>query len=334
MKQYLDLLDRILKEGRPRKDRTGTGTIGVFGHQMTFKMEDGFPLLTTKKLHLKSIIYELLWFLQGGTNIKYLNDHGVTIWDEWSDPQGNLGPIYGYQWRKWRRYIPIHPITFSDGSFNSGSDIKHPVNEDYHFTYRLEHIDQIANLINTLKTNPDNRRMLVSAWNVGDLPDMLFPPCHYGFQVSTFEMTIMEREKYMIDHNIDTVPMNSLQDNDRMHYMDEINIPKRWISLLWTQRSNDVFLGSPFNIASYAILLQMLAQVTNMVPDELIYQSGDTHLYLNHLDQARLQLTREPRPLPQMLLNPEVKNIDDFKFEDFTLVNYDPHPHIKADISV
>lgn len=312
MKQYLDLLDRILKEGKPRKDRTGTGTIGVFGHKMTFKMQEGFPLLTTKKLHLKSIIYELLWFLQGGTNIKYLNDNGVTIWDEWADKDGNLGPIYGYQWRNWTRLVPSK---FPDPA-----------------PYQIERTDQIANLINTLKNNPDNRRMLVSAWNVGDLPDMLFPPCHYGFQVSTFEMTQEERIKWM-EKNMPTCP-NPKAYLEMGGHIDDVVVPKRFISLAWNQRSVDTFLGLPFNIASYAMLLQMLAQVVNMVPDELTCFLGDTHLYQNHLDQARLQLTREPYPLPTMSLNPAVKNIDDFKYEDFTLINYTSHPHIKGDISI
>lgn len=348
MKQYLDLLDRILKEGRPRKDRTGTGTIGVFGHEMRFDMKRGFPLLTTKKLHLKSITHELLWFLQGGTNIKYLNDNGVTIWDEWADKDGNLGPIYGYQWRKWRRYSPM---------IQGVSDIRTDENGDaVSGTYPFVHIDQIANLIKTLKNNPDNRRMLVSAWNVGELEDMLFPPCHYGFQVSTFEMTLAERletlkNKMTADgfkefHDgiyeyrfnnptyIEMTEPPKPDDEVRMALLDELDIPRRWISLKWEQRSVDTFLGLPFNIASYGMLLMMLAQVTNMVPDELICSLGDTHLYLNHLDQARLQLTREPKPLPQMILNPAVKNIDDFKFEDFTLQNYDPHPHIKGDISI
>lgn len=324
MKQYLDLLDRILKEGKPRKDRTGTGTIGVFGHKMTFKMQEGFPLLTTKKLHLKSITYELLWFLQGGTNIKYLNEHGVTIWDEWADKDGNLGPIYGYQWRNWTRLVPSK---FPDPA-----------------PYQVEKTDQIANLIKMLQTNPDNRRMMVSAWNVGDLPDMLFPPCHYGFQVSTFEMTAKERWNWYTNgahgHAVKCIGLviyDTEEQNQHVHqWLDQWApfVPKRTISLAWNQRSVDTFLGLPFNIASYALLLQMIAQVVNMVPDELTCFLGDTHLYLNHLDQARLQLTREPYPLPTMSLNPAVKNIDDFKYEDFTLSNYTAHPHIKGDISV
>lgn len=317
MKQYLDLLNRILKEGRPRKDRTGTGTIGVFGHEMRFKMSEGFPLLTTKKLHLKSIIHELLWFLNAGTNIKPLTDNGVTIWNEWADAEGNLGPIYGYQWRKWRRY------EFVDGKVHT------------------KHIDQIANLINTLKTNPDNRRMIVSAWNVGELEDMLFPPCHYGFQVSTFELDDTERTKLFIKRNKEMgnnnfgYPGSNNKNKKMVHdYFDSQNVPKRSISLAWNQRSVDTFLGLPFNIASYAMLLQMLAQVVNMVPDELTCFLGDTHLYVNHLEQAKLQLTREPYSLPTMSLNPAVKDIDDFKFEDFTLTDYTAHPHIKGDISI
>jgi thymidylate synthase len=318
MKQYLDLLERILKEGRPRKDRTGTGTIGVFGHEIRFDMKKGFPLLTTKKLHLKSITHELLWFLQGGTNIKYLTDNGVTIWNEWADPNGNLGPIYGYQWRKWRRY-----------------EQQYSVNDGH--TFSVEHIDQIANLINTLKKNPDNRRMLVSAWNVGELEDMLFPPCHYGFQVSTFELTTAERDKLFRAKYGENLPflIYSMDGEEGLHQeYDKYSLPRRSISLKWEQRSVDTFLGLPFNIASYGLLLLMLAQVVNMVPDELICTLGDTHLYLNHIEQAKLQLTREPKALPQMKLNPAIKGIDDFKFEDFTLQNYDPHPHIKGDISI
>lgn len=309
MKQYLDLLDRIIKEGNPRKDRTGTGTIGVFGHQMRFDMKEGFPLLTTKKLHLKSIIHELLWFLQGGTNIKYLNDNGVTIWDEWADKDGNLGPIYGAQWRNWNRY------EFEDA----------PYGEVY-----TKRIDQISNLINTLKTNPDNRRMLVSAWNVGEMQDMLFPPCHYGFQVYTIEMSFDDKMAYA----------RSLYGKDKWWNVNDervvkiLTTPKRYISLMWNQRSVDTFLGLPFNIASYAMLLQMIAQVVDMVPDELICSLGDTHLYLNHIEQAKLQLTREPRPLPKMILKEGHIDMDNWKYEDFILTDYNPCPHIKGDISI
>ena len=264
MKQYLDLLDHILTHGTDKSDRTGTGTRSVFGYQMRFNLADGFPLVTTKKLHLKSIIYELLWFLRGDTNVKYLQDNGVRIWNEWADAQGNLGPVYGAQWRSWPD---------NDGGF----------------------IDQIATAVDQIKNNPDSRRIIVSAWNVGQLDQMALAPCHALFQF------------YVADGKL---------------------------SLQLYQRSADCFLGVPFNIASYALLTMMVAQVCGLQPGEFIHTLGDAHLYRNHLDQARLQLTREPRPLPRMILNPEVKNLEDFKYEDFTLEGYDPHPHIKAEVSV
>ena len=264
MKQYLDLLDRILTEGIRKEDRTGTGTISVFGHQMRFNLDDGFPLLTTKKLHLKSIIYELLWFLRGDTNIKYLHDHKVSIWDEWADEHGDLGPVYGHQWRSWPDY---------DGGT----------------------IDQIQQVVDQLKNNPNSRRMIVSAWNVAEVNKMALPPCHSLFQF------------YVADGRL---------------------------SLQLYQRSADTFLGVPFNIASYALLLMMMAQVTGLKAGDFVHTTGDTHLYLNHLDQARLQLTREPRQLPVMRINPDVKSIFDFQYEDFLLEDYDPHPHIKAEVSV
>ena len=264
MKQYLDLLDRILTEGVKKEDRTGTGTISVFGNQMRFNLEDGFPLLTTKKLHLKSIIYELLWFLRGDTNIKYLKDHGVSLWDEWDDENGELGPVYGNQWRSWP-------------DENGGT------------------IDQIQNVVNQIKNNPDSRRMIVSAWNVAEVERMALPPCHTMFQ---------------------------------------FYVANGRLSLQLYQRSADTFLGVPFNIASYALLLQMMAQVTGLKAGDFIHTTGDTHLYLNHLEQAKLQLTRSPRPLPRMIINPDVKDIFDFKYEDFQLEGYDPWPHIKAAVSV
>ena len=264
MKQYQDLLRRILEEGALKGDRTGTGTRSIFGHQMRFDLADGFPLLTTKKLHLKSIVYELLWFLRGDTNVKYLQDNGVRIWNEWADENGDLGHIYGYQWRSWPDY---------DGG----------------------HIDQISEVIRQIKETPDSRRLLVSAWNVADLGRMNLPPCHLLFQF------------YVADGRL---------------------------SLQLYQRSADTFLGVPFNIASYALLLQMVAQVCGLQPGEFIHTTGDTHLYLDHLEQARLQLTRTPRPLPRLLLNPDVKSIFDFRFEDIALEGYDPWPHIAAKVSV
>ena len=264
MKQYLNLLNRILTEGTTKTDRTGTGTISVFGHQMRFNMEDGFPLLTTKKLHLKSIIHELIWFLQGDTNVRYLQENGVRIWNEWADEKGDLGPVYGHQWRSWPDY---------DGGT----------------------IDQIQNVVDLIRHHPDSRRMIVSAWNVAEVKDMALPPCHTLFQ---------------------------------------FYVANGKLSLQLYQRSADTFLGVPFNIASYALLLQMMAQVTGLKVGEFIHTTGDTHLYLNHIEQAKLQLTREPRPLPKMLLNPDVKDIFSFKYEDFQLEGYDPWPHIKAEVSV
>ena len=262
MKQYLDLLNRILTEGTEKHDRTGTGTISIFGNQMRFDMSQGFPLLTTKKLHLKSIIYELLWFLRGDTNVHYLQEHGVRIWNEWADADGELGPVYGHQWRSWPA---------PDGS----------------------HIDQITNVVNQIKNTPDSRRMIVSAWTVAD--QMHLPPCHCLFQF------------YVADGKL---------------------------SLQLYQRSADTFLGVPFNIASYALLLQMMAQVCGLQPGEFIHTTGDTHIYLNHLEQVKLQLTRTPRPLPRMRLNPDVKDIFSFKYEDFQLEGYDPWPHIPGVVSV
>ena len=264
MKQYLELLDRILTEGVKKEDRTGTGTVSIFGNQMRFNLEEGFPLLTTKKLHLKSIIYELLWFLRGDTNIKYLKEHGVSIWDEWADENGELGPVYGHQWRSWP-------------DENGGT------------------IDQIENVVNMIKNNPDSRRMIVSAWNVAEVERMALPPCHTMFQ---------------------------------------FYVANGRLSLQLYQRSADTFLGVPFNIASYALLLQMMAQVTGLKAGDFIHTTGDTHLYLNHIEQARLQLTRTPRPLPRMVINPDVKDIFDFKYEDFQLEGYGPWPHIKAAVSV
>ena len=264
MKQYLDLLKRIKEEGVTKGDRTGTGTMSVFGHQMRFNFAEGFPLLTTKKLHLKSIIHELLWFLKGDTNVRYLQENGVRIWNEWADENGELGPVYGHQWRSW--------------SDNKGGTI-----------------DQIANVIEQIKNNPDSRRLIVTAWNPADVEHMALPPCHCFFQFYVAEGKL---------------------------------------SLQLYQRSADTFLGVPFNIASYALLLMMVAQVTNLQLGDFVYTTGDTHLYLNHLEQADLQLTRTPRALPKMRLNPDVKSIFDFKYEDFTLEDYNPYDHIKAQVSV
>ena len=264
MRQDQELLQRVLTEGTFKEDRTGTGTKSVFGHQMRFNLEEGFPMVTTKKLHLKSIIYELLWFLKGDTNVKHLQDHGVRIWNEWADENGDLGHIYGYQWRSWPDY-------------NGG------------------HIDQIKEVVETIKNNPDSRRIIVSAWNVADIPNMNLPPCHAFFQF------------YVADGKL---------------------------SLQLYQRSADIFLGVPFNIASYALLLLMMAQVTGLKPGDFVHTLGDAHIYSNHMEQVELQLSREPMKLPVMKLNPDVKDILDFKFEDFTLEGYESHPHIKGDVAV
>jgi len=264
MRQYLDLLQHVLDHGVEKSDRTGTGTVSVFGHQMRFDLGQGFPLLTTKKVHLKSIVHELLWFLQGDTNIKYLKDNGVSIWDEWADAQGNLGPVYGSQWRSWPT---------ADG----------------------RHIDQISQVVEQIKHNPDSRRIIVSAWNVGELDKMKLPPCHAFFQ---------------------------------------FYVANGRLSCQLYQRSADIFLGVPFNIASYALLTMMMAQVCGLRPGDFVHTLGDAHIYLNHMEQVNTQLAREPHALPQMRLNPEVKNIFDFKYEDFTLENYDPHPGIKAPVAV
>jgi thymidylate synthase len=264
MKQYLELLDHVMKNGTEKRDRTGTGTISVFGYQMRFDLEEGFPLLTTKKLHLKSIIHELLWFIAGDTNIKYLNDNGVKIWNEWADKDGNLGPVYGYQWRSWPA---------PDG----------------------RKIDQLTNVIRSIKENPDSRRHIISAWNVGEIDRMALPPCHLLFQ---------------------------------------FYVAGGKLSCQLYQRSCDIFIGVPFNIASYALLTLMMARTTNLQPGEFIHTLGDAHIYLNHIEQVKLQLTREPYKLPRLTINPEVKDIFKFRFEDFTLTNYVAHPHIKGDISV
>lgn len=264
MRQYHELMDRILAEGVEKRDRTGTGTRSVFGHQMRFDLADGFPLVTTKKLHLKSIVYELLWFLAGDTNVKFLNEHGVTIWDEWADKQGDLGPVYGAQWRSWP-------------SRDGGA------------------IDQIANVVEMIRRNPDSRRLIVTAWNPADIERMALPPCHCLVQ---------------------------------------FYVAEGQLSCQLYQRSADVFLGVPFNIASYALLTLMVAQVTDLVPGEFVHTFGDAHLYLNHLEQARLQLSRAPRALPTMRLNPAVTDLFAFRYEDFALQGYDPHPHIKAAVAV
>ena len=335
MKQYLDLLRRIRQEGVIKHDRTGVGTQSVFGHQMRFDLSEGFPLLTTKKVHLKSIIYELLWFIAGDTNIKYLKDHGVSIWDEWADENGDLGPVYGHQWRSWPA---------PDG----------------------KSIDQLSQVIDLIRNNPDSRRMLVTAWNPGEVDKMALPPCHclfqfyvadgngdlgpvYGHQWRSWpapDGRSIDQLSQVIDqirHNPDSRRMLISAWNpgevDKMalppcHCLFQFYVADGKLSCQLYQRSADIFLGVPFNIASYALLTMMIAQISGLQPGEFIHTTGDTHIYLNHFEQVDLQLSREPRPLPKMLINPDVKEIEDFRYEDFTLEGYDPWPAIKAPVAV
>lgn len=332
MRQYHNLLSHVLDKGVTKTDRTGTGTIGVFGWQMRFNLNEGFPLVSTKKLHLRAIVHELLWFLKGETNIKYLNDNKVTIWDEWADEQGDLGPVYGKQWRSWMGL---------DGKVH----------------------DQISEAIRLLKTSPDSRRIIVSAWNVGELSEMALMSCHVLFQFNTEPLTLAERVDYSnlrtqkaqdahdeSGHPADVawfylsvetlyqytrVPSNETYTEKHGHAtLDEMGIPRYRLSCLLYQRSADSFLGVPFNIASYALLTHMVAQVVNMVPGDFIHTFGDLHIYSNHLEQVKEQLSRELRPLPKLSLNPDIKDIFDFKYEDIKIVGYDPHPAIKAPVAV
>lgn len=299
MKQYLDLLRLIKAEGFNRQDRTGTGTIGVFGAQAKFDLQDGFPLLTTKKVHFKSVAYELLWLLSGDTNIQFMNDHGVTIWDEWADQRGGLGRVYGAQWRDWRYVGPDgQPCT----------------------------MDQIAMVIERIKNKPDDRRLIVTAWQPGELDQMALPPCHCFFQFSTQLLTPQER--FALAYNTNPLKLK----HDGLDRMPEI--PTRRLHLQMYQRSCDTFLGVPFNIASYSLLLEMVAHVVGMQAGTFTHTYGDLHIYLNHLDQVNEQLTREPRPLPRLLFNRKVESIFDFTYDDFAILGYDPHPAIKAPISV
>lgn len=325
MKQYLDLLKDIKENGELQENRTGVDTIAVFGREIRFNMADGFPILTTKKVHTKSILYELLWFLGNHmkdtrykdlpmTNIKYLNDNGVSIWDEWADKDGNLGPVYGKQWRKW--------IGIVDHIDNYGAD------GDLHYDeVSFKEIDQIGILINTLKTNPNSRRLIVSAWNVADLDKMKLPPCHYGFECFSIEMNQAERYHRWVDyqkiHRLEDTGMSA--EGAMNHY----GFPTRKLSLKWNQRSCDFFLGIPFNIASYAFLLHMLCEVTNHIPNELIGSLGNTHLYVNHINYVNKQLERIPKQLPTLKIKRKVTDINDFKYEDFELENYNSEPNWK-----
>lgn len=315
MEQYKELVKKITEEGTPKGDRTGTGTKSIFGHQMRFNLKDGFPLVTLKNTYWKGVVHELLWFLKGDTNTKYLVDNNVHIWDEWADKNGDLGPVYGKQWVRWPKY-----------------------NESMDGGYWGE-VNQVQNVIDTLKTNPDSRRMIVSAWNVSDLEDMALMPCHAFFQFYTRELSWEER----VEVARETLSKEEFSEYGNLspfttpiitYWLNQHNIPTRTVSLQLYQRSCDTFLGLPFNIASYSLLLMMVAQEVNMVPEEFVWTGGDVHLYDNHKEQVEELLTREPKPLPTVKLNPEVKSVFDFTYDDIELIGYDPHPPIKAPVAV
>ncbi|WFG41763.1 thymidylate synthase [Salmonella phage MET_P1_082_240] len=345
MKQYLEMMQNILDEGHVKGDRTGTGTLSVFGRQMRFNLQEGFPLVTTKKCHLRSIIHELLWFLSGDTNIKYLNDNGVTIWDEWADANGDLGPVYGKQWRAWKTIVRVADDpkrigllkakgykevgTLTDGQVTRGAFLEY------------SH-DQISTVINQLRNDPDNRRIIVSAWNVGELDQMALAPCHSFFQFYTHELSLEERQSILrYDHRVlsdvylrDVVIGNNATDAERHAWLTAHQIPARALSCQLYQRSCDFFLGVPFNIASYALLVHMVAQQVNMVPGDFVWSGGDVHLYSNHLEQAKLQLTREPLPLPKLVIKRKPESIFDYKFDDFEIQDYVSHDPIKAPVAI
>lgn len=344
MKQYLALMQDILDNGVVKKDRTGVGTLSVFGRQLRFDLKEGFPLVTTKKVHLKSIIHELLWFLNGDTNVKYLQENGVKIWNAWSDEEGNLGPVYGKQWREWRdcKVVECHDVRRTQQLMQRGYKYIGNMKEDgtTYLVYERAH-DQISKVIQQLREDPDSRRIIVSAWNVGDLDDMALNPCHNYFQFYTTEMTLLERlDWYEVNEpekfaNAPLINHEDIDSEERLHeILDREGIPRRKLSCFFLMRSNDVFLGLPFNIASYAILTHMIAQQLNMVPDELVYSGVDVHLYSNHLEQAKLQLTREPYPLPKLVIKRKPDSIFDYKYEDFELVGYQAHSHIAAPVAV
>lgn len=345
MKQYLEMMQNILDEGHVKGDRTGTGTLSVFGRQMRFDLRKGFPLVTTKKLHLRSIIHELLWFLSGDTNTKYLEDNGVTIWREWQDENGNLGELYGAQWRRWKdvKLVPkknaallekLQAAGYADyGDADDGSQM-------FDARVLLKEHDQISKVIDQLRNDPDSRRIIVSAWNVGELDQMALAPCHAFFQFYTRELSIDERldwfEKNLPDQFNDSRFSNEAVADDAVFHveMDALEIPRRILSCQLYQRSADFFLGVPFNIASYALLVHMVAQQVNMVPGDFIWTGGDTHLYSNHLEQAKLQLTREPLPLPKLVIKRKPESIFDYKFEDFEIRDYVSHDPIKAPVAI
>ena len=346
MKQYLALMQDILDNGVIKKDRTGVGTLSVFGRQLRFDLKEGFPLVTTKKVHLKSIIHELLWFLNGDTNVKYLQENGVRIWNEWANEEGDLGPVYGHQWREWMDTKMVYlwderskDVLRKRGYRYAGTIAKDDPEESI-VIYRKSH-DQISKVIQQLREDPDSRRIIVSAWNVGDLDDMALNPCHNYFQFYTTEMTLLERlDWYEVNEpekfaNAPLINHEDIDSEERLHeILDREGIPRRKLSCFYMMRSNDYLLGAPFNVASYALLTHMIAQQLNMVPDELVYSGVDVHLYSNHLEQAKLQLTREPYPLPKLVIKRKPDSIFDYKYEDFELVNYQAHPHIAAPVAV
>lgn len=346
MKQYLALMQDILDNGVVKKDRTGVGTLSVFGRQLRFDLKEGFPLVTTKKVHLKSIIHELLWFLNGDTNVKYLQENGVKIWNEWANEEGDLGPVYGHQWREWMDTKMVYlwderskDVLRKRGYRYVGTIAKDNPEESI-VIYRKSH-DQISKVIRQLREDPDSRRIIVSAWNVADLDDMALNPCHNYFQFYTTEMTLLERlDWYEVNEpeKFASAPLinhEDIDDEERFHEtLDREGIPRRKLSCFYMMRSNDVALGKPFNIASYALLTHMVAQQVNMVPDELVYSGVDVHLYLNHLEQIKLQLTREPYPLPKLVIKRKPDSIFDYKYEDFEVVGYQSHPHIAMPVAV
>lgn len=344
MKQYLALMQDILDNGVVKKDRTGVGTLSVFGRQLRFDLKEGFPLVTTKKVHLKSIIHELLWFLNGDTNVKYLQENGVKIWNEWADEEGDLGPVYGKQWREWRdcKVVECRDVGRTQQLMQRGYKYIGNMKEDgtTYLVYEKAH-DQISKVIQQLREDPDSRRIIVSAWNVADLDDMALNPCHNYFQFYTTEMSLLERlDWYEVNEpekfaNAPLINHEDIDDEEHLHeILDRESIPRRKLSCFYMMRSNDYLLGAPFNIASYALLTHMVAQQLNMVPDELVYSGVDVHLYSNHLEQAKLQLTREPYPLPKLVIKRKPGSIFDYKYEDFELVGYQSHDTIKAPIAV
>lgn len=344
MKQYLALMQDILDNGVVKKDRTGVGTLSVFGRQLRFDLKEGFPLVTTKKVHLKSIIHELLWFLNGDTNVKYLQENGVKIWNEWANAEGELGPVYGKQWREWRdcKVVECHDVGRTQQLMQRGYKYIGNMKEDgtTYLVYEKAH-DQISKVIQQLREDPDSRRIIVSAWNVGDLDDMALNPCHNYFQFYTTEMSLLERlDWYEVNEpeKFASAPLinhEDIDDEERLQEtLDREGIPRRKLSCFFLMRSNDVFLGLPFNIASYAMLTHVIAQQLNMVPDELVYSGVDVHLYSNHLEQAKLQLTREPYSLSKLVIKRKPDSIFDYKYEDFELVGYQAHPHIAAPVAV